>query len=67
MTGVVVCATTLKLPEPAQLVVPSVAVAVMLMEYPVPAGMPPITAESVVPFVRSIEPDFVKPPGPVMT
>jgi hypothetical protein len=55
-----------KVPEPAQVVLPSVAVEVNVITYPTPAGRPPMVVVSFVELDTLIVPAFVKALGPVM-
>ena len=66
VTVVTALAVTLKAALPPQ-VVPSVLVALSVTEYPLPAGRPPITAESALLEPTLIAPDVEKPFGPRMT
>jgi hypothetical protein len=65
-TEVVACATTLKDAEPLHCEMPSLVVAVSVMEAPLPAGTGLIVAEIVVLVLTSIEPVLLNVPGPVM-
>jgi hypothetical protein len=62
---VTVCAVTLKGALPPQ-VVPSVPVALSMIVYPLPAGRPPMVAETVVLEATLIVPDFEKLAGPLI-
>jgi hypothetical protein len=66
VTAVVVWALTLNVAEPLHCSVPSTDVAVRVTVYPLPTGMPPMTAEIIVLCDTSIAPVFVYPCGPVM-
>ena len=65
-TAVVAPAITSKVAAPAQCVLPSAAVPSSAIEKPLPAGMPPMTAETVVLWLVSIVPAREKPLGPVI-
>src|SRR5882724_1510209 len=65
-TGTVLPASTSNVAEPAQLLAPSVVVAEIAILKPVPAGRPPMIADSVVDPDRAMVPLLVKPFGPLM-
>ena len=66
ITAVVMRAVTSNIAEPPQVVVPSVAVAVIEMLKPFPAGSPPMVVDSVELFATLIVPVLVNPLGPVI-
>jgi len=66
MTLVTVPAATLNVALPAQLVAPSVPVAVNEIEKPPPTGRPPMTAEMVLLEATLMVPDFANPFGPLI-
>src|SRR5580698_2686031 len=59
-------AVTLKVALPAQVVAPSVPVALSVIVKPLPAGRPPMIAEIVLLDATSIAPEVAKPFGPVI-
>jgi hypothetical protein len=60
------CAVTLKGALPPQVVAPSVLVALSVIVYPLPAGRPPMIAETRLLDATLIAPDVEKPFGPLI-